>query len=269
MPDDLSSARLNARYWDQVADTYQRETHISTRDFHYGPLLPGDKELGILPAITPGMRCLEIGGGAGQNSLYLARLGADCTVLDISEKQLEHGRRLAGEEHLDVAFRCAAMDALPEGLGSFDLIHSTYALPFADDPEQVVAKCSAGLKPGASLVITTGHPLYGGEWVKLDEGERGVFLRDYFHPPADTRLTDDNEAMTIAHAYPVSEVVNWVLRSGLHLRRLEEPRPLDLPGMTAEEIAERVPYYSEGWRANFDAIEMIPIVVVIRADRPT
>jgi SAM-dependent methyltransferase len=265
--EDLSSASLNAEYWDELADVYQRDTRISTRDFHYGPLLAGDQELGILPAITPGMRCLEIGGGAGQNSLYLARLGAACTVLDVSEKQLEHGRSLAATEKLELDFRKACMDALPEDLGTFDLIHTTYALPFADDPEKVIAVCTRLLNPGGSLVVTTGHPLYGGEWVELDEGEHGLFLMDYFHPPADTRLMDDSDAMTIAHNYPVSEIVNWFLRAGLQLKRLEEPRPLDLPTMTAEEIAQRIPYFSEGWKANFDALEMIPIVLVIRADK--
>ena len=48
-------------YWDEIANDYQRLTSISTDDFHFAPLLPGDRQLGILPEISPGMRCLELG----------------------------------------------------------------------------------------------------------------------------------------------------------------------------------------------------------------
>ena len=41
-------------YWNTIADAYQREPHISTDDFHYGPLLPGDRELGQLPDAMEG-----------------------------------------------------------------------------------------------------------------------------------------------------------------------------------------------------------------------
>ena len=65
----------SARYWDDLADLYQKETRISTDDFHYGPLLPGDSILGLLPPV-PQRSCLEIGCGAGQNSIFLAKQGA-------------------------------------------------------------------------------------------------------------------------------------------------------------------------------------------------
>ena len=51
-------------YWNTIADAYQQETHISTDDFHYGPLLPGDRELHLLPDVLEGLTCLEVGSGA-------------------------------------------------------------------------------------------------------------------------------------------------------------------------------------------------------------
>ncbi|MBL7012580.1 MAG: hypothetical protein ISR85_06605, partial [Kiritimatiellales bacterium] len=41
----------SARYWNDIAELYQKETRISTSDFHYGPLLPGDSQLELLPNI--------------------------------------------------------------------------------------------------------------------------------------------------------------------------------------------------------------------------
>ena len=59
-------------YWDRLAARYQRDTHISTRHFHLGPLLPCATALGLLPDLPPGARCLEAGCGAGQNILVRA-----------------------------------------------------------------------------------------------------------------------------------------------------------------------------------------------------
>ena len=94
----------NAPYWDATADLYQRATRISVRDFHYGPLLPGDRELGLLPDPVEGLRCLEVGCGAGQNSIHLASRGAVCTALDVSDGMLDHGRRLAAREGVAIDF---------------------------------------------------------------------------------------------------------------------------------------------------------------------
>jgi len=55
------SADNNRSYWDLLAPHYQEQTEISVDDFHYGPLLPGDRELGLLPASLDGLRCLELG----------------------------------------------------------------------------------------------------------------------------------------------------------------------------------------------------------------
>ena len=104
-----SNAQL---YWDETSAEYQDVTRISIKDFHYGPLLPGDLEIKALPKITKGMRCLELGAGAGQNSLYLASKGADCLVTDISPEQLKCGEQIAVEQGLKLRFETLALDDL-------------------------------------------------------------------------------------------------------------------------------------------------------------
>jgi 2-polyprenyl-3-methyl-5-hydroxy-6-metoxy-1,4-benzoquinol methylase len=149
----------SARYWDDLAGLYQKETRISTGDFHYGPLLPGDSVLGLLPPVPQRscFQCLEIGCGAGQNSIFLAKQGARCMATDISEKQLAHGRKLANDEKVEVDFRRVSMDAMSD-LGKFDLIHSTYALPFSADPQKVIADAAAMLKPDGIFLLTRWTP---------------------------------------------------------------------------------------------------------------
>ena len=267
--ENFASSSLNRAYWDQLAETYQAETRISTRDFHYGPLLAGDKEHKWLPTDCSGLSCLELGCGAAQNSIYLARQEAKCTALDVSDKQLDHARKLAKESDVEIEFLRAGLDELSEyDLGQFDLIHSTYALPFADDPGAVVQWVEQHLRPGGTFLLTMGHPLYSGEFTELDENEQGLFLTDYFYPANDTRVIEESDALTVARYYPLSEISDWVLDAGLTLQRIAEPRPLPIPTMSEEDILNRVPYDSPGWREHFATLDTVPVVVVFKASKP-
>lgn len=256
----------SARYWDDLADLYQKQTRISTDDFHYGPLLPGDSVLGLLPPV-PQRSCLEVGSGAGQNSIFLAKQGAQCVAIDVSEQQLEHGRKLAKKEKVDVDFRNISMDALREGtfgIESFDLIHSSYALPFSADPAKVIADCAALLKPGGTLLLTTGHPLYAGEWLDIGDGEDGVFLPNYFQLEPDVRMSMDDKTMNAAQYWPISQITEWMFAAGLTLQRLLEPAPMPIPEMSKKEILEKVPYDSKDWRTLYDQLARIPVVVIFK-----
>lgn len=279
-----NSDQSSARYWDDLAELYQKETRISTDDFHYGPLLPGDAQLKLLPArlrqgsgaarSSDSIRCLEIGCGAGQNSIFLAKQGAQCVAIDISEKQLEHGRKLAAAENVEVDFRRVSMDALgdlssspkatPQQADKFDLIHSTYALPFSADPQKAIADAAAMLKPGGTFLLTTGHPLYAGEWLDIGDGEEGLFLPDYFRPEPDVRMSLDDKTMSAAQTWPISTIVEWIHAAGLVIERLLEPAPVPVPEMSEAEIRAKVPYDSAGWRELYPQLARIPVVVIFK-----
>jgi SAM-dependent methyltransferase len=288
----------SARYWDDLAGLYQKETRISTNDFHYGPLLPGDSSLGLLPPVPQRscFQCLEIGCGAGQNSIFLAKQGAQCIATDISEQQLAHGRKLAHDEKVEVDFRCISMDSLdqlqnpprpsrcsghpsrggefiksppPEGcpqggVGLFDLIHSTYALPFSANPQKVIADAAAMLKPGGIFLLTTGHPLYAGEWLDIGDDEQGLFLPDYFRPEPDVRMSLDDKTMSAAQTWPVSTITEWIHSAGLVIDRLLEPAPMPIPDLSEAEICARVPYESKGWRELYPQLARIPVVLIFK-----
>jgi len=252
----------SARYWDDLAEVYQKETRISTHDFHYGPLLPGDSTLQLLPTLGK-IQALEIGSGAGQNSIFLAKQGAECIATDVSEKQLAHGRTLADAENIEVDFQCVSMDSMGS-LGTFDLIHSTYALPFSSDPARVIKEAAAMLKPGGTFLLTTGHPLYAGEWLEVGDDEDGVFLPDYFQPESDVRMALDDGAISAARYWPISQLAEWVHEAGLVIERILEPAPMPIPEMSEEEILEKVPYDSADWRGLYPQLARIPVVVIFK-----
>lgn len=254
------------RYWDAIASTYQRETVISCRDVHYGPLIPGDRELGLLPAEVAGVRCLEVGCGAGQNAISLSRRGAHCTAVDISAAQLRAGFRLARKHHVQIAFVQADMQALPFlARPVFDLVLSAYALPFVPDPAECIRAMAAVLRPGGSLVLSTAHPAAAGEWLEVD-GQPGIFLPSYFRPPPDRRRSAHGQA--VCRALPLSTVFAWLTAAGLQVDALCEPRALPVRRYTPGQLRARVPYWSPAWLALAEELRRVPVAAVFRATKP-
>ena len=261
---------MQRRYWDGLSDRYQRVMEISTDDFHYGPQIPGESRLHLLPPLKPGMRALELGCGGGQNSIWLAKQGVVCDAFDISVEQLKHARALARREDVEISFAQGALDNWPECFkGPYDLIHSSHAMEFADAPAAVIAHAAQALRPGSTLVISTVHPLYNGDWVEGfdDEGGTecmGLFLRNYFNPPDDIRRKN-GRIEVISRAYPVSSWFRWMRDAGLEVVAIEEPAELDeaLPDGTKA----KPPYTNVDWADTEGELAAIPGTLICAARR--
>ena len=257
---------LQQRYWDGLADRYQRQMRIADDDFHYGPQIPGERELRLLPRLRKGQRALELGCGGAENSVWLARQDLDCTAVDLSAAQLRHARATARKAGVRIAFVRASLEDFHRRIeGRYDMIHSSHALEFVDDPGAVLARAAAMLKPGGTLVISTVHPLYNGDWIEAayeDGGDEasggwGLFLASYFSPPDDVR--DDAYGPVVSRAYPVSTWFRWLRAANLEVVALEEPRAVP-PGTTP-------PYTSDDWSVPDGELHAIPGTLIFVARR--
>lgn len=248
-----SSITKQEKYWDKVADAYCSETTISLADFHYGPLLPGNAELCLLPELN-GLNCLEVGCGAAQNSIFLATQGAYCTAIDISSELLKTATELAAKNRVKIELHQMPMDEIVNlKPRKFELIHSSYALPFAVDPGGVISQAAQLLIPGGQLIFSTVHPLFAGEWLELD-GSDGLFLQNYFTPPVDCRFDDAGNEEVRSNAYPIAQMCDWILDAGLTIERILEPQPANNP-----------PYYSNAWNELRPQMEKIPASIIFSA----
>ena len=250
-------------YWNSIADDYQQLTTISTEDFHFGPLLPGNRELNLLPPVGTGTTCLELGCGGGQNSIYLAHQGAACTAIDISEKQIRHARKLAAENNLDIDFRVSALEnqaVWPQQ--QFDLVHSVYTLPFIEAPEEFIRRAAACAAPGGTLLLAAQHPVFSGEWLEIEDEETGLFLTSYFEPPEDIRVNPNGQIIA-SRAYPISEVSEWIYAAGLRNLRIFEPQPLPLARI------KEAPYHSPAWIELHPKLSAIPVSIIYTAIAPS
>lgn len=260
MEKSSSMVGMQSRYWEGFASEYQELMEISCDDFHYGPQIPGEGELKLLPEIRAGMRALELGCGGGQNSIWLARQGVECVAVDVAGGQLRHAAKLAGEYGVKLRLIQSPLEKLGGRLRSkFDLIHSSHALEFVDDPEGLIKGVCRLLKPGGHLVVSTVHPLYNGEWVDgFDEGwageGSGVFLSNYFKPPDDVRYKG-RQVEVVSRAYPVSAWFGWLRGAGLEVVELAE-----LAAVTEGVVA---PYTNEDWAAHDGMLDAIPGTLIV------
>ena len=249
-----SFTAAQAKYWDELADEYCSTTVISTDDFHYGPLLPGDAELKLLPNQLHNLNCLEIGCGAAQNSIFLASQGANCTAIDISAELLKAAQLLTTETRINIELHQMPMSEISAlSPRKFDLIHSSYALPFSTDPGMVIASAAKLLNPGGQLIFSTVHPLFTGEWLEL-EGTDGLFLENYFTPSPDCRFDDADNEIARSNSYPISKMCDWVMNAGLTIERILEPQPSTNP-----------PYYSDAWHELKPQMEKFPASIIFSA----
>lgn len=250
-----------ARYWNSIADTYRQITTIDETDFHYGPLLAGERELQLLPPLKAGMTSLELGCGEGQNSRWLARQGLVCTAIDISEGQLDYARKDTAKEGLTIDYRCSSIEAFEAANESYDLITSSHAFEFVKDPFKELQRIAQWLKPNGYVMISTVHPVYNGEWVGADNEDGsetwGRLLVNYFQPIDDVReQPDGTQAPIVSRAYPISAWFNGLRAAGLSLVRLEEPRAVPSPA-----------YQSDDWMEALDECQAIPTTLILLAKK--
>ena len=108
-----------------------------------------------------GRSVLCLAGGGGQQAPILAALGAEVTVFDLSEKQLERDREIADREGLTIKTVSGDMTDLgcfEDNL--FDLIVSPCATCFCPTVEPIWREAYRVVKPGGSLIVGFINPLY-------------------------------------------------------------------------------------------------------------
>lgn len=151
----------NRESWNADSDAYQSD---------HGPQLaapggPGwgvwqlpESQLQVLGEVH-GRDILELGCGAAQWSIALAKMGARPVGLDVSENQLGHARRLMKGAGVDFPLVHASGETVPFPDESFDVVFSDYgAMTFAD-PYATVPEVARLLRPGGLLAFCGATPI--------------------------------------------------------------------------------------------------------------
>ena len=153
--------KSNRNAWQKFAEDYVEPAEIGwqSNNPRWGIWQTPETQLNLLPDNLTGMKCLEIGCGAGYVSSWMARRGGQVTGIDPTPKQLETARRLEKEHDLGVELIEAFGEELPFPDSTFDFAISKYGASLWADPYRWIPEAARVLKDGAQLVFMTSHPL--------------------------------------------------------------------------------------------------------------
>ncbi len=214
-------AAFNRASWNADADDYQARNDPQlavSGGMAWGVWHIPESELHVLGEVAD-RDILELGCGAARWSIALARAGARPVALDLSDRQLEHARRLMTEAGVDFPLVHASAEAVPLPDRSFDIVFCDHgAMSFAD-PYLTVPEVARLLRPGGLFAFSQTSAILDLTWP--DEAERTgeTLIRDYFGLH---RLVSSDE---IAFQLPYGEWIRLFRANGFEVLDLIEPRP--------------------------------------------
>lgn len=163
-----------------------------------------------------GKKILGLASGGGQQMPIFAALGADCTVLDYSEKQLESERMVAEREGYSIRIVRADMTKpFPFLDQEFDLIFHPVSNCYVAEVKPIFKECYRVLKPGGILLCGLGNEVN----YLVNEDETEIVNAMPFNPLVNEQyrkqLEKDDCGMQFSHS--VAEQIGGQLEAGFIL----------------------------------------------------
>ncbi|MBA7513722.1 2-methoxy-6-polyprenyl-1,4-benzoquinol methylase, mitochondrial [subsurface metagenome] len=212
-------------HWNIDALAYQKREKLSTEYVLYGPHCPTEDDLNLLGDVR-GKEVIELGCGGAQHSIALAKKGANCTGIDLSEEQLKFAKKLIEENKVKVKLILGDienLDMIEDNL--FDTAFSAFALDWVQDLDKVFQEAYRILNDAGIFVFSMGHPFYNclGNYpnprdlkIKLGYFQRNILEKD------------DNSGITMNFVLPtISDIINSLINTGFVIEKIVEPEPVE------------------------------------------
>ncbi|WP_291275578.1 class I SAM-dependent methyltransferase [Flavobacterium sp.] len=207
------------------------EIHVNSEFYNNEAFLAGHNtipytDLNALGDVK-GKRVLHLQCHFGQDTLSLARMGAQVTGIDFSEKAIEAAQNLAHQLELEAKFICCEVyDTLKHIKEPYDIVYTSYGvigwLPDLDQWAKVIVNA---LRPRGKLVFFEFHPvvwMFDNDFTHIQynyfkdepivEVEKGTY--------ADKTSNLTNSTITWNHS--LSEVIQALLKNDLELIEFQE-----------------------------------------------
>ena len=168
-----------------------------------------------------GKKILGLASGGGQQMPIFAALGAECTVLDYSEKQLESEKLVSEREGYDIRIIRADMTKrLPLEDEEFDLIFHPVSNCYVKEVKPIWKECFRVLKKGGELL--SGVDYYINYIVDGDEKEivNSLPFDPLINEKYREQLEADDAGMQFSHT--LEEQIGGQLEAGFTLLELYE-----------------------------------------------
>lgn len=169
-----------------------------------------------------GTKVLGLACGGGQQMPVFAALGAECTVLDYSKRQIESECMVASREGYEITTVCADMTkALPFAEESFDLIFHPVSNCYIEDVMHVWKECYRILRPGGCLMAGLDN---GINFLFDEKNEKEIRFSLPFNPLKNKEQMASLEANDdgIQFSHTLEEQIRGQIQAGFQLVDLYE-----------------------------------------------
>ena len=220
-PELSEAARRNREAWDAKAAEYQ-EQHSAQLDVDepaWGCWATPERELNVLGDLS-GKDILELGCGAAQWSISLAKRGARPVGLDNSARQLDHARRLLAGAGVTFPLVHASAERVPLPGESFDVVFCDHGALSWCDPYVAVPESARLLRRGGLLAFSVTSPIAFLCWSPDTDLIEPRLHRPYFGP-----REHENSDGSVEFHLTYGQWINLFREQGLVVEDLIEPRP--------------------------------------------
>ena len=217
---------INKQSWNCRLESHLKSDFYDLDGFLQGNSSLNDIELKLLGDIR-GKNILHLQCHFGQDTISLARLGADVTGIDLSDKAIEAAEILSKKTETSVSFICCNIYDLPKHLDKqFDIIFTSYGtigwLPDLDKWADIISKF---LKPKGEFIFVEFHPvvwMFDDDFNKIEynyfKDDPIIELENGTYANREADFTQEN----ITWNHSISEVINSLINNGLQIDSFDE-----------------------------------------------
>jgi SAM-dependent methyltransferase len=121
---------------------------IQVRDYFEACTAPENRFILSNLGDVRGKKILDLGCGAGENSVYFAKRGANCLAADYSPGMVEIALKLSQKNGVEIEGATVNAMSLDFADESFDVVYASNLLHHLPDPEACIREMHRVLKPG-------------------------------------------------------------------------------------------------------------------------
>ncbi len=223
MPDYID---INKKLWNAWTPHHIHASLYAHQAFMDGMTSLKKPELALLPNLTD-KSLLHLQCHFGQDSISLARLGAQVTAIDLSDVAIKEAKNLAAQLKHHIEFICTDMYKMEDVLQrDFDIIYSSYGtITWLPDLHQWARLIAKYLRKGGRLYFIEFHPIL---WM-FDDALKNIKYSYFNRGPLDQLKTESYAApsslapqRSVSWNHNLAEVIQALIDCGLQLVDFQE-----------------------------------------------
>jgi len=197
-----------------------------------------------IPDNISGMKILLLAGAGGQQAPLFAALGADVTVIDISDKMLEQDKIVAERENLKINIEKGNICDLSRFSDVFfGLIINPPSLFYVPDIMPIFRECHRALKNGGIFIMSAPNPI---NYICDYDGEKDIYIARNKLPYISCE--HENQGDWIEYGHTLESYIGGQIRCGFSIigfyeERENEPCDTSFTTMAIKKIKNGVKFY--------------------------